>query len=75
MLQPTESRWVVALNGRQIVAVQHGCGAASAPVNCSIDENQNWFCPSCSEIYGAAYPLEEWSNTTPIEQEDADEPV
>lgn len=63
-----EPRWVTALDGTHIVAVQHGCGAGGAPVNCALDENQNWFCPSCSEIYGAASPLAAWT-CTPVPPE------
>lgn len=54
--------WVVALNGTQIIAAQHGCGIDGAPVNCYIDEYRNWVCPNCMATYGAAIPLREWED-------------
>lgn len=50
--------WVAAMDGTQILAVQHGCGPQ--PVNCFIDEYRNWACPRCYEVYGAAVPLVGW---------------
>lgn len=55
-----EVLWVAALNGMQVIAVQHGCGVGGAPVNCYRDEHDNWTCPNCMEVYGAAIPLAEW---------------
>lgn len=53
--------WAAVRDGvSQVVAVQHGCGADGAPVNCYIDEYRNWVCPNCMATYGAAYPLEVW---------------
>jgi hypothetical protein len=52
--------WVAARDGVQIVAVQHGCGPNSTPVNCYLDEHYNWTCPHCMETYGAAIPLQGW---------------
>lgn len=74
MLVP-DTPWVVARDGMQIIAVQHACGAGNAPVNCTIDENQNWFCPSCSEIYGAAFPLAEWARKAAQDEGSTDELV
>lgn len=56
--------WVVALDGKQIIAAQHGCGQDGQPVNCHLDEQNNWHCPRCYEIYGAAFPLEGWQKLT-----------
>lgn len=69
MLLPSERPWVVAMDGAQIVAVQHGCGVGGAPVNCYIDEYRNWVCGRCAEIYGAAVPLEAWKDIPPTPQE------
>lgn len=55
-----EKPWVVALDGTQVIAVQHGCGAGGVPVNCCVDEYRNWICPNCMQTYGAAFPLAEW---------------
>jgi hypothetical protein len=55
-----EKRWVIAVNGTQVIAVQHGCGIGDAPVNCYRDEHDNWVCPNCMDTYGAAIPLAEW---------------
>jgi hypothetical protein len=59
-----EKPWVAVHDGHnlnmQITAVQHGCGAGGAPVNCYIDEYRNWVCPNCMQTYGAVYPLAEW---------------
>ncbi len=55
-----EKPWAAALNGTQIIAVQHGCGVGDAPINCYRDEHDNWACPNCMDIYGAAIPLAEW---------------
>lgn len=56
---PDPIRWVAALDGTQIVAVQHEC-ADGMPVNCYLDEHNNWTCPNCGAIYGAAIPLAGW---------------
>lgn len=59
--------WVVALDGVQIIAVQHGCGVNGTPVNCYLDEYRNWVCPRCMDTYGAAVPLVAWSTTLTAE--------
>lgn len=68
--EPT--RWVAALDGAQIVAVQHGCGASDGPVNCFLDEHNNWQCPNCMATYGAAVPLQGWAET-PVPTQTAQE--
>lgn len=60
-----EKLWVAALNGTQVIAVQHGCGVGDAAVNCYRDEHDNWACPNCMEVYGAAIPLAEWGKKLP----------
>jgi hypothetical protein len=60
-----KDRWVVARDGVQIVAVQHGCGANDMPVNCSLDEYRNWVCPNCMSTYGASMPLLGWIRNDP----------
>lgn len=52
--------WVAAVDGRQVLAVQHGCSPTGRPVNCILDEHNNWSCPRCFEVYGAAVPLDGW---------------
>jgi predicted RNA-binding Zn-ribbon protein involved in translation (DUF1610 family) len=59
-MRDTSITWVVALDGTQIVAVQHGC-ADGMPVNGYLDEHNNWMCPNCGATYSAAVPLEGWS--------------
>ena len=62
MLSTNELPWLAALDGTQIVAVQHGCGANHQPVNCNLDEYLNWTCPNCGSTYGAAMPLAGWAD-------------
>lgn len=64
-----EKPWVVALNGTQVIAVQHGCGVGGAPINCYRDEHDNWVCPNCMDQYGAAIPLMEWGKLPKQEPE------
>lgn len=63
--------WVAALDGRQVVAVQHGCGQDGQPVNCHLDEHNNWKCPNCYDTYGAAVPLEGWGAVAGVPDETA----
>lgn len=65
----SERPWVAALNGTQVIAVQHGCGPSGTPVNCYIDEYRNWICPNCMATYGAVYPLAEWGKPPKQEPE------
>ena len=50
--------WVAVLNGAIVVALQHSCGVQDAPVNCYIDERNNWTCPNCLTTYGAPAPID-----------------
>jgi len=50
-------QWIAALNGITITALQHCCGVDDAPVNCYIDEHDNWTCPNCLTTYGAPTPI------------------
>lgn len=64
--------WNAAMNGTTITALQHSCGVNDAPVNCYIDEHQNWVCPSCFTTYGAPTPIDptERQSVTTIHPED-----
>lgn len=63
-----EKQWLHISVAGQILAVQHGCGASDAPVNCYLDEHHNWVCPNCLTTYGAAVPLDGWNtNSKPAE--------
>jgi hypothetical protein len=50
-------QWIAALNGTTITALQHCCGVNDAPVNCYIDDRENWTCPNCFTTYGAPTPI------------------
>lgn len=51
-------QWIAASNGATIIAPQHCCGVQDSPVNCYIDDRNNWYCPNCMTTYGAPTPID-----------------